>query len=593
MSAKPIQSLEQPSTMYNLYFDESSQLLIAGGEKQILFYDKNIQPQQFPFTDSIAGQNNVITSITSYQDSIFIANFEAGKTVIYQLNTPITENSQAIRQLQGSVLAMTAYQNILAYADNNNIVLFNLETQSEVAILQAHTGTIYDLKFNPKATKLASASKDKTVRLWDLSNNQSEKLIIHQDAVSKIAFNHQGNLLASASYDKTVQLLDLENQNNRTLHSHKAAVLGVAFSQDDKFLISASKDTTLHIFDVGSGKALRVLEGHQDQVNALAVVDKYIYSVGGDSQLKQWDLTLGMQWVQLERKPRSVSISSQNIAIGYENGSLAIYTMDNFEQPLWEIPAHDAAIKYVQFNPKSNLLATLDTRHILKLWQAETGILSYNIAQAANSMAFSDDNQYLAFAGNNGEIGLLSLKDNSLQTYSTPIKSLKNIAFHPNNKELAISGVSSQVYIWRVENEKFVLHSEITDVPKQINNLNYSHDGAQLAVVGANPNTPYFYDTTEYAKLMPVGDSHTETIAKAIFAPNNQHVATVGADNTIRFWNLNYELFTIPLPLRDTFSDGYDIDFDFQCAGKCPMVVPLKDSNSILIYDLGAIYSGQ
>ncbi len=585
--------------MYNLYFHESSQLLIAGGEEaQLLFYDKNSQLQDYPFINSILGEKKSINVITSYQDTIFIAVYEreSNQTTIYQLDTPLTASSQLlpIRVVAGSTLAVTVHQNTLIYADkDNNIIFFDLETNQQINQLQGHEKFIFDLKLNPQANLLASASGDKTVRLWDLSNNQSKILAGHQGAVFKIAFNHQGNLLASAGSDQTIRLWDIKNPQTgpQTLQAYKAMILDVAFSKDDNLLISCDKDEKLRVWDVKSGKTLRVLEGHQDQVNALVVVDQQIYSISGDNQLKQWDLTLGMQWVAL-MQPKSVSISPKNqyIAVGFENGNLAIYT-PNFDKQLWEIPAHEAAIKRIQFNPQGNLLATLDEKDTLKLWQTETATQLHSIEQAAKAMTFSINNQYLAYAGNDGKMGLFSLNDKTTQTYQTPTNALKSIAFHPNNSELA-TGSKTELYIWQVKNGEFKLHTQLDDAPKQIDYLNYSSDGKQLAVVGSSPNTPYFYDTANYNKHVPIGDSHTETIAKVIFAPDHQHVATLGTDHTVRFWNLNHELFTVPIPLRDEFSGGYDTDFDFRCTvnGQCLMVVPLKARNALLVYDLGVIY---
>ena len=61
--------------------------------------------------------------------------------------------------------------------------------------------------FSPDGPRLASASKDRTVRLWDPASGE-ELLILrgHEDDVSSVVFSPDGMRLASASEDKTVRL---------------------------------------------------------------------------------------------------------------------------------------------------------------------------------------------------------------------------------------------------------------------------------------------------------------------------------------------------------------------------------------------------
>src|SRR5207302_1422226 len=79
--------------------------------------------------------------------------------------------------------------------------------------------------------------------------------------VGSVAFSPDGSRLASASYDRTIKVWDLARGNEpRTLAGHSGAVLSVAFSPDGSRVASASYQT-VKVWDAASGQELRTL-GH-------------------------------------------------------------------------------------------------------------------------------------------------------------------------------------------------------------------------------------------------------------------------------------------------------------------------------------------
>jgi serine/threonine-protein kinase len=114
-----------------------------------------------------------------------------------------------------------------------------------------HDGDLTAAALSPGGLRLASASREGTVIVWDVATGQDSFILRgHSGRVNGLTFSPDGRRLASGSEDRTVELWDLKTGlETLTLRGHGSGINGVAFSPDGLRLVSAGMDETVKVWD--------------------------------------------------------------------------------------------------------------------------------------------------------------------------------------------------------------------------------------------------------------------------------------------------------------------------------------------------------
>ncbi len=427
---------------------------------------------------------------------------------------------------------------------NNNVP--QKDTMRLQHLLAGHDGSINDMNWSPDGTKIATASTDRTVAIWNTFTGK--RLLVlsgYLSSVRHVSWSPDGTKIVTNSNESTKMWDIASGQLLFTLNGHYADINYVCFNNSGTKFATCSSDKTCKIWDAESGLLILSLE---DQNGFLAHLswspdDLKLATMSSNCSTKIWEVNTGNLLLTLQGQKEGVNSYGFTCSWSPDGSKLAASDNDSTSK-IWDtsngnllytLNGHDGLIYYTKWSPDGQKLATASRDNTAAIWDANSGKLLQSLkyhSYAVSHISWSPDGSRVATASYDKTAAIWDADSGQLLLALDKHESnINKIRWSPDGYRLATAGSDHRAIIWDAQSGQLIysLEGPNGDI------TSWSPDGNMIATTGLNFRS-LIWDAN-IGSIRTILEGHKGIISYISWSPGGSKVATASYDSTGRIWN--------------------------------------------------------
>jgi WD40 repeat protein len=392
-----------------------------------------------------------------------------------------------------------------------------------------HADRINAMAYTPDGSKLVTASRDGTVRIWDLGNGRE--------------------ILAYRNHPAP-QPDDKGNIDDRAIFR----VPTVAISPDGNTIASTGTGE-IHLWDPATGKLKKKILGHAPYlIKGLAFIDNQSLATGGDDKIVRfWNAETGKETIAFPAHSHrieaiAVSPNGKLVAVTDASGLIFVYKADGSEKKsIIATSGSDAnaANLGILFTADGTKIFTGggDQNPRLTVAPGPTGdsvpgmsstVLRFpGHAARVNAVAATKDGKLLATASEDSTVRVWdAASGKTLRHLQGLISKATALAIRPDGKQIAAGTEDGGIRLWELSASDE--HRASAESTASLWTGAFNADGSQFATGGAD-RIVRIYQTAS-GKLTASLSGHAAAVTALAFLPGDR-LASAGGDKLVKLWD--------------------------------------------------------